>query len=216
MAGTLAGFTYRFEHARDSAQPPILLLHGTGGDESDLVPLGQAVAPGAALISPRGKVLENGQPRFFRRLAEGVLDEDDIRIRASELVAFIDQARARHDLAAPIALGFSNGANIAAAVMILHPGVLAGAILLRAMPPFGEDQPGESLGGRPVLLVSGVMDPIVPVASATRLGFQLRQRGATVAHELLPAAHQLSQGDIALARAWLAGPAGQTGAAAIT
>ena len=108
--------------ARDRADaPPLLLLHGTGGDENDLLALGRAVAPGSALVSPRGKVSENGMPRFFRRLAEGVFDEADLRRRADELAGFIAEARAAYGLAAPIALGFSNGANIAAALLLAAP-----------------------------------------------------------------------------------------------
>ena len=119
---------------------PLLLLHGTGGDEDDLVPLGRMVAPGAALLSPRGKVLENGMPRFFRRLAEGVFDENDVRARAHELADFIDAAREHYGIAAPVALGYSNGANIAAAVMLLRPEALAGGILLRAMVPLANPE----------------------------------------------------------------------------
>src|ERR1700749_3326502 len=115
------GFTHRFEPATGAGAPPFLLLHGTGGDENDLLQVGKAVAPGAALLSPRGKVLEHGMPRFFRRLAEGVFDEDDVRRRAEELADFIGKARSHYGLAAPVALGYSNGANIAAAVMLLRP-----------------------------------------------------------------------------------------------
>src|SRR5262252_8002414 len=126
---------HRFVPATVSGKSPILLLHGTGGDENDLQPLGQTVAPGAALLSPRGKVLEGGMPRFFRRLAEGVFDEQDVRRRANELADFVHEARSAYGLTAPIALGFSNGANIAAAVLLLRPEALAGSVLLRAMVP---------------------------------------------------------------------------------
>ena len=104
---------HRFVPATAAGKPPILLLHGTGGDENDLLPLGQTIAPGAALLSPRGKVLEGGMPRFFRRLAEGVFDEHDVRRRANELADFVLEARDAYGLDAPIAVGFSNGANIA-------------------------------------------------------------------------------------------------------
>jgi phospholipase/carboxylesterase len=114
-------FIHRFEPATDAAAPPLLLLHGTGGDENDFLPLGRAVAPGSALLSPRGQVPENGMPRFFRRLAEGVFDEADVRRRAHELAAFVAEARKAYGLAAPVALGFSNGANIAAALSTLPP-----------------------------------------------------------------------------------------------
>lgn len=137
-----------FVPATDPGRPPLLLLHGTGGDESDLVPLGRAVAPGAALLSPRGAVLEQGRPRFFRRLAEGVFDEADVERRAHDLADFIDEAQARYGLAAPVALGFSNGANIAAALLWLRPEVLAGAVLLRPMVPLARPRRAASRGGR--------------------------------------------------------------------
>src|SRR5277367_4652874 len=137
MANDLS-FIHRFEPATRPGLAPLLLLHGTGGDENDLLPLGQMISPGAALLSVRGQVLEHGMPRFFRRLAEGVFDENDVRRRANELADFVADARKRYDLAAPIALGYSNGANIAAAMLLLRPQVLAGAILLRAMVPFAQ------------------------------------------------------------------------------
>ena len=122
-------FIHRLEEGRPDERP-LLLLHGTGGDENDLIPLARMIAPTASLLSPRGKVLENGMPRFFRRLAEGVFDEDDVRRRANELADFVTNARARYDMAPPIALGYSNGANIAAVVLLVRPSELAGAILL--------------------------------------------------------------------------------------
>ena len=137
---------HRFVPATVSGKPPILLLHGTGGDENDLLLFGQAVAPGFALLSPRGKVLEAGMPRFFRRLKEGIFDEEDVRWRASELADFIDEARDTYRLEAPIAVGFSNGANVAAAVLQLRPEVLSGAVLLRAMVAANASARGRSNG----------------------------------------------------------------------
>jgi phospholipase/carboxylesterase len=195
-------FVHRFEPAARSGAPALLLLHGTGGNEDDLVPLGQMIAPGAALLSPRGKVLENGMPRFFRRLAEGVFDEADVRRRALELADFIAEARERYGLPAPIALGYSNGANIAAALLYLKPEALAGAILLRAMVPLASG-PEAPLGGKSVLILSGKMDPIVPDENAARLASALGRAGASVTHQVLPAGHELSQADIAAARGWL-------------
>jgi phospholipase/carboxylesterase len=192
---------HRFEAGRID-RPPVLLLHGTGGDESDLLPLGRTVAPGSALLSPRGAVLENGMPRFFRRLAEGVFDEEDLRRRAQDLATFVAAARERYGLPAPLALGFSNGANIAAAMMLLHPEVLAGAVLLRPMVPLAEP-PVADLAGRPVLILSGAADPIVPAENAKRLRDQLAEAGATVEHRLLPAGHGLLQADVDLARDWI-------------
>jgi phospholipase/carboxylesterase len=195
-------FTHRFEPAADPRRPPLLLLHGTGGDESDLLPLGRAVAPGAALLSPRGKVMENGMPRFFRRLAEGVFDEADVALRAHELGDFIGAAREAYGLAAPIALGFSNGANIAAATLMLRPETLAGAVLMRAMVPLSVPPPAD-LAARRVLILSGDRDPIVPAGNAERLAALLRDAGADVEHRTLPAGHGLSQADLRLSAEWL-------------
>jgi phospholipase/carboxylesterase len=198
----MPSFIHRFEPATKLETRPVLLLHGTGGDESDLLPLGRAIAPGAALLSPRGQVLEHRMPRFFRRLAEGVFDEDDIRRRAIELADFVADARAQYRLATPIALGFSNGANIASAMLLLRPQALSGAILLRAMVPLAAAPPAD-LGGKPVLIVSGAQDPIVPVDNAARLADLLRAAGAAVDHQVLPVAHGLSNADIVLASRWL-------------
>ena len=184
--------------------PPLLLLHGTGGDENDLLALGRAVAPGSALLSPRGKVLENGMPRFFRRLAEGVFDEDDVRRRADELADFVAEARAAYGLAAPIAVGFSNGANIAAALLLLRPDALAGAVLLRAMVPLAQaaaGRPRRQAGADP--LRRGRPDR--PGRERRPPRAQLAAAGASVTHRTLPAGHGLSQADVTLAKAWLAG-----------
>ncbi len=193
---------HRFVPATEPARPPLLLLHGTGGDENDLLPLGRTVAPGAALLSPRGKVLEGGMPRFFRRHAEGVFDEADVRRRAHELADFVAEARAAYGLAPPVALGFSNGANIAAAVLLLRPETLAGAALLRAMAPLA-DPPAADLAGKPVLILSGASDPIVTANNAARLAEALRGAGAVVDHRSLPVGHGLSQADVAITKAWL-------------
>jgi phospholipase/carboxylesterase len=195
-------FTHRFIPATAPDRPPLLLLHGTGADETDLLPFGQAIAPGAALLSPRGKVLENGMPRFFRRLSEGVFDEEDVRARAQELADFVAEARKAYKLAAPVAVGFSNGANIAAAVLLLRPEALAGAALIRAMVPLSAPPPAE-LTGKRVLILSGMADPIVPTENASRLAAMLERAGAAVQHEMLPVGHGLSQADIHLASAWL-------------
>jgi phospholipase/carboxylesterase len=199
-------FVHRYE-AGDPNRPPVLLLHGTGGDENDLIDVGRMVAPGFALLSPRGKVLEGGMPRFFRRLQEGVFDHDDVRRRADELADFVGEARTAYGLAAPIVLGFSNGANIAAAIMLRHPQTFAGAMLLRAMLPL-PDAPVGDLGGLPVTILSGAMDPIIPAENATRLAALLQSAGAQVDHRTLPASHGLTQADITIMRDWFGkGPA---------
>ena len=151
------------------------------GDEHDLLPLGDALVPGAALLSPRGTVLENGMPRFFRRLREGVFDEDDLRVRAKELAEFVAAAGAQHAVAPGswYAVGFSNGANIASALLLRHPEVLAGAVLFAAMVPFAEP-PDVDLTGKTVILANGRHDPMATADHTRRLVKQLRERGAEV------------------------------------
>lgn len=162
------------------------------------------IAPGSALLSPRGKVLEHGMPRFFRRLAEGVFDEADVVKQANALADFVAEARAAYGLAAPVAVGFSNGANIAAAVLLLRPETLAGAVLIRAMVPLSKP-PAAELAGKPVLILSGAADPIIPAENAGRLARQLTQAGAVVTHETLPTGHGLTQADAGLAKHFLDG-----------
>jgi len=200
---TELSFIHRYEPATGPGRPPLLLLHGTGGDENDLISLSRMVSPGSALLSPRGKILENGMPRFFRRLTEGVFDEEDVRLRAHELADFIAEAREAYGLEAPVALGFSNGANIAAAILMLRPEALAGAALLRAMVPL-QDAPKTDLTGKRVLMVSGLMDPIIPTENSARLAATLSSAGAEVRHETLPTGHGLSQTDLQLLLKWLA------------
>lgn len=182
--------------------PTLLLLHGTGGDENDLIPLGQLLRPGAALLSPRGQVLENGQPRFFRRIAPGVFDEDDLIRRTHELADFVrDQAAARH-LGKIIAVGYSNGANIAAAMLLLRPEVLSGAVLFRAMVPFEPAHPPR-LDSIPVLLLAGRRDTMIPPESTQRLGAILEQAGADLTIEWRDSGHGLESPEIAFAGDWI-------------
>jgi predicted esterase len=182
----------------------LLLLHGTGGNENDMLPLGADLDPSAALLSPRGNVLENGLPRFFRRLAEGIFDEADVIRRAHELADFILAAAAEYkfDPRNVTAVGYSNGANIAGAVLLLRPGVLAGAILFRAMVPLTPaTQP--SLAETRVLISSGRHDPIVPVENAERLSAMLHDAGADVTLRVQEAGHELVAADIVGAKSWL-------------
>ncbi len=197
-----ATFIHRFSPAGQAGHPPLLLLHGTGGNENDLLPIGGMIAPGAALLSPRGKVSEGGMPRFFRRLAEGVFDHEDVERRAHELADFVVAARAEYGIEAPVAIGFSNGANIAAALLYLRPEVLAGAILFRAMVPL-PSSPVQDLAGKPVLITSGAADPIIPAANAAELAGTLRTAGANLRHEVLPTGHGLVRNDVDLAKEWL-------------
>jgi predicted esterase len=197
------GFPHVFKPAQTAGAPTLLVLHGTGGDEQDMLPLG-GLAPGAALLSPRGKVLEHGMPRFFRRLAEGVFDVEDLKFRANELADFIGAAAARYgfDPARVIALGYSNGANIASAIMLLRPGVLRRGVLLRAMVPL-EPEPLPSIDGTRVLISNGRMDPIVSPDETERLVKLLQRAGADVEVQWQPAGHQLMPGDFAVAKTWL-------------
>ena len=197
------GFVHRFVPAEDESRTPLLLLHGTGGNESDLIPLGLQLSPGAALLSPRGKVSENGMPRFFKRRAEGVFDVEDLYARTEELGDFLDAARKSYSLAKPIAVGFSNGANIAWSLLLNRPDALKGAILMRGMVPF-DPVHNAKLKGVPVLLLNGDQDPIVPAETRDRLDRTLRQAGADVRYEILPAGHQLTRQDLAIAAEWLA------------
>jgi phospholipase/carboxylesterase/glyoxalase family protein len=197
------GFVHVFKPAQNPGAPTLLLLHGTGGDENDMLPLGN-LAPGAALLSPRGKVLENGMPRFFRRLAEGVFDVDDLKLRAGELADFVIAAAAhyRFDPSRVVAMGFSNGANIASGTLLLRPGVLKGAILFRGTVPFEPDAKGELTGTR-VLISNGEIDPMVSPDDTKRLARLLQQAGADVEVHWQPSGHQLMPADFAVAKTWL-------------
>ena len=197
------GFIHRF--VRGLGPATLLLLHGTGANENDLLPLGRALLPDAHMLSPRGKVLENGMPRFFRRLAEGVFDVEDLVARTHELADFVDRAAKEYDLDPEriVAVGYSNGANIAGSLLFLHPGVVTGAVLLRAMLPFEPDEPPDLTGTR-VLISAGRMDQMTPAQSTERLEEVLRSSGADVELRWQPAGHELSQDDIADASRLLA------------
>jgi phospholipase/carboxylesterase len=198
-------FIHRFVPAEDSSSRRVLLLlHGTGGNENDMVPLGHDLDPSAAILSLRGNVLENGMPRFFRRLAEGVFDEEDVVRRANELADFIPVAAAKYefDPATLTAVGYSNGANIAAAVLLLRPGVIKSAILLRAMVPLTPVVTPDLAGTR-AIICSGTRDPIIPVDNVERLAARLRKAGAEVTHRFEEAGHQLIFDEIAAAKNWL-------------
>lgn len=197
------GFVHRFVPGTRSDAAPLLLLHGTGGDEDDLLALGAALAPGAALLSPRGQVLEHGMPRFFRRHAEGVLDQEDLRFRAGQLADFLAAAREEYSLRLPpVAVGYSNGANIAAALMLLYPGTLGAALLFRPMVPLVPD-PLPVLDATPVLVAAGIVDQVIPRSQTEALVELLRKVGADVTLYWSNAAHGLTREDLQAGERWM-------------
>jgi predicted esterase len=202
--GADLGFVHVYQPARAPDARTLLLLHGTGGDERDLLSLGPMLDPDAGILSPRGKVLENGKPRFFRRLSEGVFDVEDLKARAVELAGFVETAAARYGFnpQTVVAAGFSNGANIASAVLLLRPATLAGAIVFRGMVPLVPDRL-PTLQKTPVLLSNGQQDPLASVAETERLAGLLRSAGAEVTLAWQPGGHTLTSPDIDAARAWL-------------
>ncbi len=180
----------------------LLLLHGTGGNENDLLEVGSSLLPGATLLSPRGKILENGMSRFFRRLAEGVFDEQDLINRTHELAVFVREMTQLHKFKQVVAVGYSNGANIAASLLLLEPGLLSGAVLWRAMVPLlPEKQP--DLSGVPVLLAVGENDPMISPAGAQQLADMLENSGADLTVNWTPGGHQLTGAEIQEAARWL-------------
>ncbi|MBD0382184.1 alpha/beta hydrolase [Paenibacillus sedimenti] len=192
-----------FTKGTDLNAPVIVLFHGTGGTEHDLLPLAQAVAPTSSVLSVRGNVLENGMPRFFRRLAEGVFDEEDLIYRTQELNDFLDQAAADYgfDRNNLIAIGYSNGANIAGSLLFHHPGALRGAILHHPMVPRrGVKLP--DLTGVPVFIGAGQNDPICSPRETEELQKLLGDAGASVAVHWERAGHQLTHTEVGAAAEW--------------
>lgn len=204
MTSELLGFVHRFVPAEGDEAITLLLLHGTGGDENNLLPLGRMLDERAAFLSPRGKVLENGARRFFRRHAEGVFDQEDLVNRTHELAEFVEAAASEYDFdpGGIFAVGFSNGANIAASLLLLHPGLLAGTILLRAMVPF-EPEVTPDLSETPVYLAAGEADEMVPPENTERLAGLLREAGAEVTLDWQPGGHSIGREEIEAARDWL-------------
>jgi len=198
------GFVHRFMPGKKPAAPVLLLLHGTGGDENDLIPLGHELYPDASILSLRGKVLENGMPRFFRRLAEGVFDLEDLKLRTEELAQFLDAARQQYGLRENklIAVGYSNGANIAASLLLRDPRHLSAAVLFRAMVPFVPDAPPD-LTGIAIFLSAGRQDSIVPSANTRQLSSMFETAGAAVTMHWHPGGHELGRDDLDAAKLWL-------------
>jgi predicted esterase/catechol 2,3-dioxygenase-like lactoylglutathione lyase family enzyme len=206
VSGDALGFVHRYLPPAEAGagNTTLLMLHGTGGDEDDLVPLGRMLLPGAGILSPRGKVLENGAARFFRRIREGVFDQEDLAKRTTELAEFITAAARTYELdaAGVVAAGFSNGANIAASLLLRHPGVLRVAVLLSPMVPF-EPETLPDLHGTAVFIGAGRTDPIVPAQQTERLAEILRNAGADVTLHWEPGGHSVAKGEIDAAQRWL-------------
>ena len=198
------GFVHIFVPAEKPNSPTLLLLHGTGGDERDLLGLGRELWPGAALLGVRGKVLENGMPRFFRRFAEGVFDVDDLKARTNELAEFIDLAAEHYGFSKRhlVAAGYSNGANIAVSLIFLHPHYLAAGVLFRAQVPFTPDLV-RNFSELSVFLAGGMRDSIVPHDQTEQLAAILRSGGAEVSMFWHRGGHELGEDDIDAARTWL-------------
>lgn len=197
-------YIHRYSPPTDTDRRTLLLLHGTGGDEKDLVPLAEMLAPTAGVLSPRGNVLEHGAARFFRRVAEGVFDLEDLRLRTDQLASFLAEAAATYafDANRVVAVGFSNGANIAASLLMSHPGALRAAILFRPMVPF-EPESQLDLTGTDVYVAGGRADPIVSLEQSQRLVELLRGAGATVTVAWSDGGHGLTRADVAGAEEWL-------------
>lgn len=197
-------FTHVF-HAGAPGKPVLLLLHGTGADEHDLIGLGQSLVPDWSILSPRGRVQENGMNRFFKRFADGSFDLDDLQVRTAELVKFITEARTHYHVAdRPIyALGYSNGANIAANILLTHPDALNGAVLLRALLP---DEPAATpnLLHKKILLISGLFDQMIPAVQTEKLATLLQDARADLTYITKPATHGLTQSDIESMQDWFA------------
>lgn len=197
------GFVHRYIPG-DEDGTTLLLLHGTGGNEEDLIPLGQELAPGAAILSPRGQISEHGAPRFFRRLAEGVFDMEDLVFRTHELAEFVENAADEYGLDKEklVGAGYSNGANIAASLILLHPGLLRSAVLFRSMVPL-EPEVTPDLSGMPVFMAAGTRDQMIPPDNTEQLANMLREAGAEVDLRWRDIGHPLTREEVDEAKDWL-------------
>ena len=199
-----ARLNFVHEFVPGSSMRTLLLLHGTGGNEQDLIPLGHEIDPVAAILSPRGNVLENGMPRFFRRLAEGVFDEEDLKKNTYELADFVSAAAQHYEFPADkiAAVGYSNGANIAASLLLLRPKTLRAAVLLRAMVPLVPEKMPDLSSVR-VWIGAGNQDPVIPTSETQRLVELLRSARAEVTIHFVNAGHGLTSAEVETASQWL-------------
>lgn len=197
------GYVHRFVPARDPSLPPLLLLHGQGGSEEDLIPLGEELAPGAPMLSPRGDTQSQDMTRFFQRLPDGSWDVADFKRRTARLADFVARARKAYGLGRLLATGFSNGSNIGWSLLVTRPDLVSGAILFRPMLPY-DPRPLPDLAGAPVLLLAGARDEVVPRDQPAPLVAALKEANADLTFQTLPTGHRLIDQDLAIAKAWLA------------
>ncbi|MBW4082118.1 alpha/beta hydrolase [Paenibacillus sp. S150] len=193
-----------FRKGTDESLPTLVLLHGTGGSENDLLPLAGLLSPGASVLGVRGNVLENGMPRYFRRLAEGVFDEEDLIFRTHELKQFLDEAAVKYgfDSGNLVAVGYSNGANIAGSLLFHYGSIFRAAVLLHPMVPLrGLSLP--SLKEAAVFIGAGTNDPIIPAEETRELESLLRGADAEVTTHWGSQGHRLSAAEAEAARDWL-------------
>lgn len=195
--------SYQHKFVQGSEKTTLLLLHGTGGDEDSMLSLGRLISRGSSLLSPRGKVVESGMPRFFRRFGQGVFDVEDLKFRSGELIEFVNEASTTYkfDANAVIALGYSNGANIAASIILLRLFRFAGAMLFRPMVPLVPSHP-PNLIGLPVLVAAGNLDQLVPQAETERLAALFRNAGAEVTLSWQSGGHELKSEEVERAKEW--------------
>ncbi len=195
-------FTHRFLPSKGNPTT-LLLLHGTGGDENDLIPLGGQISSRSAMLSPRGRVSEDGMPRFFRRISEGVFDEADLKYRTQELALFLKASSLRYGFEPNlvVAVGYSNGANIAASMLLLAPDTLQGAVLFRPMPPFTPER-SPNLSGKKIYISAGRADPIIPRSQTDRLATLLRDGGANIQLHWGEGGHSLTEEEVERAQQW--------------
>ena len=196
------GYVHRFIPATDPSKTPLLLLHGQGGNEEDLLPLGEQMAPGAALLSPRGNTQSQGMTRFFGRLPNGDWDVPDFKQRTVELAGFVERAQKAYGLGKLFVLGFSNGSNIGWSLLMARPDLIKGAVLLRSMLPY-DPRPVPKLPGVPILQLAGDRDQVLPPGQPAPLIAALEETGADLTHAILPAGHRLTEQDFAIIRDWL-------------
>ncbi|MBM7564124.1 alpha/beta hydrolase [Paenibacillus sacheonensis] len=194
-----------FQPGTDSHAPVLLMLHGTGGDEHDLLPLAKLLSPSSAVLSVRGNVLENGMPRFFRRLAEGIFDEEDLRFRTKELYAFLDEAASKYGFSRDnvVAVGYSNGANIAGSLLFHYSDALQGAVLHHPMVPL-RNLALPDLTNVPVFIGAGTNDPICTASETEELTSLLQGAGADVTVHWEQNGHRLSSTEVNEAATWFA------------